>query len=72
MKKILFGIFMISVLNVNAQDWSTVYRQVEEVTLNEGLENEYIEFEAFWKTIKAKHVKEGMQNRVVCMESNPY
>jgi hypothetical protein len=47
MKKLLFGIFMISMLNVNAQDWSTVYRQVEEVTLNEGLENEYIEFEAF-------------------------
>jgi len=52
MKKLLFGIFMISMLNVNAQDWSTVYRQVEEVTLKEGLENEYIEFEAFWKTIK--------------------
>ena len=52
---------MISMLNVNAQDWSTVYRQVEEVTLKEGLENEYIEFEAFWKTIKEKHVKEGMQ-----------
>jgi len=45
MKKLLFGIFMISMLNVNAQDWSTVYRQVEEVTLKEGLENEYIEFE---------------------------
>jgi hypothetical protein len=61
MKKLLFGILMISMLNVSAQDWSTVYRQVEEVTLNEGLENEYIEFEAFWKTIKEKHVKEGMQ-----------
>ena len=27
----------------------------------EGVENDYVDFEAFWKTIKAKHVKEGMQ-----------
>ena len=59
MKKLLFGIFMISVLNVKAQDWSTVYRQVDEVTLNEGLEEDYEKFESFWKILKQKHLKEG-------------
>jgi hypothetical protein len=59
MKKLLFGIFMISVLNVNAQDWSTVYRQVDEVTLNEGLEEDYEKFESFWKILKQKHLEEG-------------
>ena len=62
MKKIFFGIFLISVFNIlNAQDWSSVYRQVEEVTLNKGLDEDYVDFEGFWKTIKEKHVKEGMQ-----------
>ena len=62
MKKIFLGIFLISVFNIlNAQDLSSVYRQVEEVTLNEGLDEDYVDFEGFWKTIKEKHVKEGMQ-----------
>ena len=44
---------------LNAQDWSNVYRQVEEVTLNEGLEKDYEKFEGFWKTVKEKQKKDG-------------
>ena len=61
MKKLFFATIFILSLNLQAQDWSSVYRQVEEVTLNEGLNNEYVDFEEFWKTIKEKHVKEGKQ-----------
>ena len=61
MKKLFFAIIFILSLGLQAQDWSSVYRQVEEVTLNEGLDNEYVDFEEFWKTIKEKHVKEGKQ-----------
>jgi hypothetical protein len=60
MKKITLTIFLFSVFTIaTAQDWSKAYRQVEEITLNEGLEEDYIKFESFWKTIKEKHVKEG-------------
>ena len=61
MKKLLIATIFILSLSLQAQDWSSVYRQIEEVTLNEGLENEYVDFEGFWKTIKEKHVKEGKQ-----------
>ncbi len=62
MKKITLTILLFSVFTITtAQDLSNVYRQVEEITLNEGMEKDYIKFEAFWKTIKEKHVKEGKQ-----------
>ena len=61
-RKIFLSIFLISVLNtLNAEDWSSVFRQVEKVTLNEGLDKDYVDLEGFWKTIKENHVKEGMQ-----------
>ena len=56
---ILLTLLFTSFTFINAQDWSKVYRQVEEVTLNDGLEKDYEKFEGFWKTIKQKHVKEG-------------
>jgi hypothetical protein len=61
MKKIVSVlIFFISYVNY-AQDPSSVYRSVEEITLNDGLQNQYHEFESFWKVVKEKHVKEGKQ-----------
>ena len=58
MKKLLF-LFLLITSNIYAQD-STVYRQVEEVTLKDGIsQEEYEDFEAFWKTVKAKHIQEG-------------
>ena len=37
MKKITLTIFLFSVFTIaTAQDWSKAYRQVEEITLNEG------------------------------------
>lgn len=56
---ILLTLLFTSFTFIKAQDWSKVYRQVEEVTLNDGLEKDYEKFEGFWKTIKQKHVKEG-------------
>ena len=56
---ILLTLLFTSFTFINAQDWSNVYRQVEEVTLNEGLEKDYEKFEGFWKTIKQKQKKEG-------------
>ena len=61
MKKLIFFSFFILSLGLQAQDCSSVYLQIEEVKLNEGLDNEYVDFEGFWKTIKEKHVKEGKQ-----------
>ena len=61
MKKLFLVILATTSLAINAQDLSNVYRQVEEITLNEGLNEEYVNFEGFWKTVKEKHVKEGMQ-----------
>ena len=54
-KYILTALFFAFFTFSNAQDWSNVYREVEEVTLNEGLKEEYVKFESFWKTIKEKH-----------------
>ena len=60
MNKTLYTTFLIlSSLVICAQDWSSVYRQVDEITLNEGLEKDYEEFESFWKTLKQKHLEEG-------------
>lgn len=60
MNKTIYTTFLIlSSLVICAQDWSSVYRQVDEVTLNEGLEKDYEEFESFWKTLKQKHLAEG-------------
>ena len=59
MKNFLLITLFFAINLINAQDWSKVYRQVEEVTLNDGLEKDYEKFEGFWKTIKQKHVKEG-------------
>tara|TARA_B100001057_G_scaffold491838_1_gene582962 strand:+ start:605 stop:1420 length:816 start_codon:yes stop_codon:yes gene_type:complete len=61
MKKLFLVILGIAPLVMNAQDFSKVYRHVEEITLNDGLKEEYVNFEGFWKTVKDKHVKEGMQ-----------
>lgn len=61
MKNLIFVITFTLSIGLFAQDWSTVYRQIEEITLNDVPENEYVDFEAFWKTIKEKHVKEGKQ-----------
>ena len=61
MKKLFIGVFIFSSLLMTAQDWSSVYRQVEEVTVYEGLDEDYVNFEAFWKTVKEKQVKEGKQ-----------
>lgn len=38
-----------------------VYRHIEQIVLNDGLQDEYHEFEAFWKLVKDKHIKEGKQ-----------
>ena len=54
MKKLIITTIFILSISLQAQDWSSVYRQIEEVTLNEGLDNEYVAFEGFWKTIKEK------------------
>ena len=40
-KYILLTLLFTSFTFINAQDWSKVYRQVEEVTLNDGLEKDY-------------------------------
>ena len=61
MKHFFLVVFIFTSVSLTAQDWSSVYRQVEEVTIYEGLEEEYLNFEAFWKTVKEKHVKEGKQ-----------
>lgn len=62
MKKLLLIISLLFISNSYSQDLSSVYRQVEEITLKEGVtEKEYLEFESFWKTVKEKHVKEGKQ-----------
>ena len=62
MKKLLLIISLLFISNSHSQDLSSVYRQVEEITLKEGItEKEYLEFEAFWKTVKEKHIKEGKQ-----------
>ena len=39
MKKLFIATIFILSLGLQAQDWSSVYRQIEEVTLNEGLDN---------------------------------
>ena len=46
---ILLTLLFTSFTFINAQDWSKVYRQVEEVTLNDGLEKDYEKFEGFGK-----------------------
>ena len=52
MNKTLYTTFLIlSSLVISAQDWSSGYRQVDEITLNDGLEKDYEEFESFWKTL---------------------
>ena len=48
MKNFLLITLFFAINLINAQDWSKVYRQVEEVTLNEGLVDQYYEFEKFW------------------------
>ena len=58
-KYILLTLLFSAFTFLNAQDWSNVYRQVEEVTLNEGLEKDYEKFEGFWKTVKEKQKKDG-------------
>lgn len=60
MKNTIIALYLtLSFSILNAQDWSSVYRQVDEITVNEGLESDYEKFEAFWKTLKNKHLKEG-------------
>ena len=60
MKNTIIALYLtLSFSILNAQDWSSVYRQVDEITVNEGLESDYVKFEAFWKTLKNKHLKEG-------------
>ena len=39
-KYILLTLLFSAFTFLNAQDWSNVYRQVEEVTLNDGLEKD--------------------------------
>lgn len=59
MMKNLFLILLCVSSVIYAQD-TTIYRQVEEITLKEGItQEEYENFEAFWRTVKAKHVNEG-------------
>ena len=42
MNKTAYTIFLIlSSLVIRAQDWSSVYRKVDEITLNDGLEKDY-------------------------------
>ena len=58
MKKLFLLLLCFSSV-IYAQE-ATIYRQVEEVTLKKGIsQEEYENFEAFWRTVKAKHVKEG-------------
>lgn len=61
MKKIIAIVFLqFALIAANAQDMSKVYRLVEEVTLKDGIsQEEYENFEAFWKTVKDMHIKEG-------------
>ena len=61
MKKIIAIVFLqFALIAANAQDMSNVYRLVEEVTLKDGISQvEYENFEAFWKTVKDMHIREG-------------
>ena len=59
MKNFLLITLFFAINLINAQDWSKVYRQVEEVTLNEGLVDQYYEFEKFWGVVKEKQIADG-------------
>ena len=59
MKKTLTLIILLTALTVKSQDWSSAYRVVEEITLNEGLEDQYLEFEKFWQVVKEQQIKDG-------------
>ena len=59
MKKFISILLFFTVSFIYSQDWSNVYRQVEEVTLNEGLSDQYNEFEKFWGVVKEKQIADG-------------
>ena len=60
MKKRLLILLVIVICSSSySQDWSNVYRKFEEVSINEGLEDDYYEFEKFWSVVNEKLIKEG-------------
>ena len=59
MKKLFFAFIFILSLGIQAQDWSSVYRQIEEVTLNEGLDNEYVDLKVFGEPLKKNTSKKA-------------
>tara|TARA_A100001015_G_scaffold78838_1_gene87505 strand:- start:201 stop:1064 length:864 start_codon:yes stop_codon:yes gene_type:complete len=59
MKNILLLLILFTGFTVKSQDWSSVYRVVEEITLNDGLEEQYLEFEKFWQVVKEQQIKDG-------------
>jgi len=61
MKKVLILLLFVFTQSLFSQDLSNVYRHIEQIKLNDGLQDEYHAFESFWKVVKDKHIKEGKQ-----------
>ena len=58
-KKLLILLVIVICSSSYSQDLSNVYRKFEEVSINEGLEDDYYEFEKFWSVVNEKLIKEG-------------
>jgi len=59
MKNIIITLVFLFSVSIHSQDMSNVHRVFEEITLNDGLVEEYAGFESFWGTVKEKQIKDG-------------